>query len=87
MRVRDWFADHFGGQYAVPRVKAKEPSRWWGYGRDFVRVTLKLSLASLIFAVWLIHTSSAKNGRMPVEVLLLAALLAALSGMMFTFLI
>lgn len=85
--MRDWFADHFGTQYAVPRAKVGNPSRWWGYGRDFIVTSAKFALIAAVFCIGLGKALSVKEGQQPVALLFLAALLAALSGTMFSFLI
>ena len=87
MRLRDWLADHFKFmQYSVPRKAAnREPSRWRWFVVEFVKTAAKFALAAIVFLVYLVKVLTPPRGKPPVALLFLAALLAALSGMMISF--
>lgn len=87
MRFRDWCADHFGTQYAVPRVGPREPSRWLLLGKEFALTTARWAFLGFVGAIWLIKALSVKRDQIPVALLFLAALLAFLSTLRITFMI
>lgn len=90
-RIQDWFAYHFGTQYAVPRTtaraKRREPSRLVWFIGEFVRTTGIALVGALVFLVVLIKVLTPKRGQPPVALMFLAALLGSLSGMYFVFLL
>lgn len=90
MRIRDWFADHFGAQYAVPRVKPKGPrqlSKWENFFVEFVKTTSKALGIAFMAIVWGGKNLATRDGKLPVAALLLIALLCAVLSRTFSFLI
>lgn len=88
MRIQDWLADHFGTQYAVPRVKAAaEPSRILWFVVEFGRTALLFAGYLLALFLLLHRACRVGPGKMPIAMLFGIALLASVSGMLFCFLI
>lgn len=88
VKIQDWFADHFGTQYAVPRAKPKgEPSRYVWFALEFAKVAMKASAYIPAFAFVMLLALKPKRGEQPVALLFLAALLCWLAGSVFSFLI
>jgi hypothetical protein len=88
MRIQDWFADHFGTQYAVPRVGNKgDPSRLLWFVVEFGRTALMFAGYLLALFLLLHRACRVQPGKMPAAILFGAALLASASGMLFCLLI
>jgi hypothetical protein len=89
MRVQDWFADHFGTQYAVPQIKAKkkEPSRLLWFVTEFARTVVIVIIGAMAILPIAAKALTPKRGQPPVALLLLAAFFSSVAGMYFVFLI